>query len=146
MKNRKLMVVLIVALTLAVLAACLGTFVHITKGEVEEKDGIKQNSRIYLDNVRYEDGKIYYTIVNNTCQKTSFGDFRLSGIHKYENGEWTPLVLDGSRAEPVHKIRAFSKSSELHTDYPYLAPGEYRILLISSDIYNIYMVGYLTVT
>ncbi|MBQ9098108.1 MAG: hypothetical protein IJY50_01610 [Clostridia bacterium] len=143
MKNRKLMIVLIVALTLAVLAACLGTFVHITKGEVEEKDGIKQNSRIYLDNVRYEDGKIYYTVVNKTCRQVTWGGFKLDGIHKYENGKWTPLTIDGGDADIGRILKPFQQSGELYYDRPYLAPGDYRIILTSNDFA---MVGYLTVT
>lgn len=109
----------------------VGSFVFflVTKGRVETTDGLLQNSRVYMDDIRVEDGQIYYTIVNKTFRNTHAGDKPY--VQRKVDGEWKFVLLYEYRTAIARRISPFSESEgRFAIDHPEnLLPGEYRLLI-----------------
>ena len=151
----------IVLIAIAALFVCVGSFFLITKGRVSVKDGVPQNSRIYMTDVKLENGRISYTVVNNTFHKVMIGD--KPTVQKKVNGEWEYVMLYKYHNMIARFPRAFSASTlsfevEENTD---ALVGEFRLIFgdvsyhldeatgeqsLSFNEDKTYIVGYLTVT
>ena len=153
MRKRKML--LLIICPIVALLLCATIFFLVTKGTVEEKDGLLQNSRVYMENVRYEDGTIYYTFVNKTLKTRTSYD--VPWVQKKVDGEWqfVALTSTGASAFP-YRWGAFEERQLAFTvDYPErLTPGEYRIFFgevrAFDDGFRVYgdgtyTVGYFTI-
>ena len=158
---KKRYIVLMIAI--AVLLVCVGSFFLITKGKVSEKDGLRQNSRIYMTDVKLEDGKVSYTIVNNSFHSFSIGE--KPDVQKKVNGEWKSFHLWQSLNEVAISVGNFSESPRSFKidvdERPEDLVGEFRLIFgpvrhdfdratgertFSFRDDKTYIVGYLTVT
>lgn len=111
----------------AVILVGSSVFFLVTRGRVETTDGLLQNSRVYMDDIRVEDGQIYYTIVNKTFRNTHVGD--KPHVQRKVNGEWQFVSLYTRSTSIAWRISPFSeKESRFTVDCPEnLLPGEYRL-------------------
>lgn len=150
-----------VLIVIAALLVCTGSFLLITKGRVSVKDGVPQNSRVYMTDIKLENGKISYTVVNKTFRSAVIGD--KPDVQKKINGEWQFVSLYKSKTEIAWGVKPFSDVTdtfevESKTDD---FTGEYRLIFgsIGSDIDmstgkisvhffedSTYIVGYFTIT
>lgn len=156
-KRRVLLIVLAVILLIGGIGT--GSFLLATKGTVAVVDGIRQNSRVYIENAYYKDGKIYYTIVNNTWKKRSYGT-GCPKMERKENGEWKAHVLweesiEGARI--LGPFRQWTRSFEVRDGLTKEEiVGEYRLFFgycgVTENGYvffsekAVFTVGYLTIT
>ena len=152
---RKRKILLLIICPIVALLLCTTIFFLVTKGTVEEKDGLLQNSRVYIENIRYEDETIYYTFVNKTpgIQVT----YDVPWIQKKVNGEWqfVALTRTGASAFPYRWGGFEERELAITLDYPErLTPGEYRMFFgevrAFDDGFRIYgddtyIVGYFTI-
>ena len=125
-------------LVCCILLACvlvLAGFLGVCSGMTRRVDGIRQNSRIRIEDVTVTNGNIFYTLVNDT-------PFRLKGygegasIQQKIGGVWTrPIVLASD--EGVYKgdgmlrtasIGGFSRLYRGGGISSLLTPGEYRLI------------------
>lgn len=130
-------------------------FFQLTEGEPFEADGLRQNTRIYLDNITVdvENEAICYTLHNNTNHEIAYApqEFRMA-IKR--DGTWVSLYKSQyySRTSfPDPSLPAFSKRDMRHLcledeyDVPQ-EPGEYRILVPCYDGEDrLSAVGYFTI-
>ena len=126
----------VVLIVIAVLLVCASFFCLITKGRVSVKDGVRQNSRVYMTDVKLQDGKISYTVVNKTFRQVVIGD--KPDVQKKIDGEWQFVSLYRSRTHIARIVKPFSAQTytfevEKKTDD---FTGEYRLIFgsIGSDI------------
>ena len=151
----------IVLIAIAALLVCVGSFFLITKGRVSVKDGVPQNSRVYMTDVKLENGRISYTVVNKTFHKVTIGD--KPAVQKKVNGEWEYVMLYKYHNMIARLSRAFSASTlsfevEENTD---ALVGEFRLIFgdvsyhldeatgeqsLSFNEDKTYIVGYFTFT
>lgn len=112
---------------LAALLASSATFFLITSGNVREQDGLLQNSRVYMEDIRVEEGCVYYTITNKTFRRTHAGDKPY--VQRKVNGEWQFVTLYQRRTHISWLIAPFSRQeSAFDITLPEnLLPGEYRL-------------------
>ena len=158
MRITKRRAIVLCAICIVLIAVTL--FFLITKGIVHTEDGVKQNSRIYMENVVWEDGDISFSVVNKTprrvtCAKTPY-------VQRYENGAWIYVPCAVDRAEMAFFVNAFdSAKAQFAVQSELMLPGEYR--LISGEAVlrdggadgaqaelepcgDLYIVGYFTVS
>ena len=148
-------VLLLICCIIGVLLLSATVFFLITKGTVEEKDGLLQNSRVYMEDIRYEDEKIYYTIVNGTCRHQFAADKPY--VQKKVDGKWTFISVYEDRSMISVRLDAF-ESREYYftvTAPANMTAGEYRLLfgeirLGSNGVWQgysdtPYIVGYFTI-
>lgn len=151
----------VVLIVIAALLVCTGSFLLITKGRVSVKDGVRQNSRVYMTDIKLENGEIFYTVVNKTFHRVGVGD--KPGVQKKIDGEWRTFSLYKSSRSKAIGIGAFdtltdSFKVERNTD---ALVGEYRLIYgtAGSDVDRAtgkvttcffedqtYIVGYFTIT
>lgn len=156
-KRRVLLIVLAVILLIGGIGT--GSFLLVTKGTVAVVDGIRQNSRVYIENAYYEDGKIYYTIVNDTWKKKGYPSGN-PHMERKENGKWKAHVLWEDSTEAERVLGPFSRSTRSFEVWDRLTKdeivGEYRLFFgycgATEDGYvffsenAVFTVGYLTIT
>ncbi|MBQ8356661.1 MAG: hypothetical protein IJX39_02515 [Clostridia bacterium] len=165
MKKQVIAITAIAAVLLLVIG--VGIFLSVCKGEIYVNDGLHQNSRVYMKDICYEEGTLYYTVVNDTFRKVSSND--VPYMERKENGVWKLHHLwqaDSDRGEP--DFGAFSqkqmnfKIAEGLTAADIM--GEYRLIFGNVSIDGInqqtgegepyysfsddatYIVGYFTIT
>ncbi|MBQ8356302.1 MAG: hypothetical protein IJX39_00680 [Clostridia bacterium] len=139
MKKRWIALILVAALLCGT-----GIFLLVTGGRTYVEDGLGQNSRIYFTNIIVEDGRIYHTLVNNTCRR--FNISYTPTVQKKINGDWFNISL--TRGEPSVAIvmRPFSghvDSFKIERSTVNLE-GEYR--LKEEVLEGVWAVGYFTIT
>lgn len=125
-----------IILLCAVLAAVLlgvGIFFLVTNGKTEEKDGLRQNSRVYIENIYIEDRTVHYTVVNKRYQRTF--TTQKPYVYKKVNGAWELVSLWGRQYDLACIVDAFdSRAGSFEIEYPEnLTVGEYR--LVFGDFY-----------
>jgi len=110
------------------------------------KDGRRQFRDAYLTDVYFENGKVCYTVVNNTPMKFSAG--YNPDLYRKENGAWVPWDIWAEHIEPSRhimpnttttrssRVRAVSAKEDIL--------GEY--CLIYGYCMERCIVGYLTIT
>ena len=151
----------VVLIVIAALLVCTGFFLLITKGRVSVKDGVPQNSRVYMTDIKLENGEISYTVVNKTFRNEGIGDDPF--VQKKIDGEWRAFSLYKSSTLRARRVRAFdtltdSFKVDRNTD---ALVGEYRLIYgtVGSDVDRAtgkvstcffedrtYIVGYFTIT
>lgn len=151
----------IVLIVIAALLVCTGSFLLITKGRVSVKDGLRQNSCVYMTDIKLENGEISYTVVNKTFRQVGIGD--KPGVQKKINGEWQFVSLYKSKTHIGRIVKPFSDQTrtfevEKKTDD---FTGEYRLIYgtagsdvdratgkVSTHFFEdqTYIVGYFTIT
>ena len=119
-------------LAIAIVAALLigvGIFFLVTNGRTVEKDGLVQNSRIYVENIYVEDRTVHYTIVNKRFQRI-FTRSEKPYVYKKVNGAWEMVALWGRQYDMAAIVGAFeSQAGSFEIDYPEnLTVGEYRLV------------------
>lgn len=121
----------IIRISLIVCAALLlatGIFLLATAGRTVEKDGLKQNTLRYMENVYFEDGAVHYTIVNRTHKKMLHG--QKPYVEKLIDGQWRAFALWSRKQDLACTLPAFSESEEafgVDCNLDRLA-GKYRLL------------------
>ena len=156
---KKRYIVLMIVIT--VLLVCVGSFFLITKGRVSVKDGVPQNSRVYMTDIKLENGEISFTVVNKTFHSIMIGD--KPDVQKKINGEWEYVALYKYKTSIAIAPRGFSKitrSFEVEQNTDALV-GEFRLIYgpvshhldeatgkqsLSFNEDKTYIVGYFTVT
>ena len=148
MKRLWLIIVLVAALA-AVHTFGVTVYHMATGGVVERKDGVLQNSRVYFEDIRYEDGKVYYTVVNDTYRHVNT-EYR-PRIQRWKDGEWKvhPICADAG-LEPRSGLGPFSRRTESFAVSGVSARadvvGEYRLYFGDLTGKSTCIVGYLTIT
>ena len=142
----------IVALLAAfILILGVASFFIITNGKRTVVEGLTENTRVYIDDIYYEEGRIHYTVVNHTFRRAHFGDAPY--VQRFEEGDWVLVALWDNSGLGLWGIKAFSESSRsTSVEFPErLTPGEYRLLFGEMPIPSngdgaTYIVGYFTVS
>ena len=126
----------VVLIVIAVLLVCTGSFLLITKGRMSVKDGLLQNSRVYMTDIKLENGRISYTVVNKTFRQVVIGD--KPDVQKKIDGEWQFVSLYESKTHIARIVKPFTTHTytfeiEKKTDG---FTGEYRLVFgsIGSDV------------
>ena len=168
MKKRSFWIILLaILLVLALIGwGAVQIIRHTTQGEIYEADGLHQNSRVYMENIRIEDGRIHYTVVQKTCNQVHHWK-RDALLEKKVDGQWKALYdeslffeVDFAPIKPFHKRDGVVGLDRiLSLDDPV---GEYRIIQGKFSFYEhgtkgslmdtvfdedrTYIVGYFTIT
>ena len=151
----------VVLIVIAALLVCTGSFLLITKGRVSVKDGVPQNSRVYITDIKLENGEISYTVVNKTFLHVSLS--QKPDVQKKVNGEWEYVMLYKYQNMMAYHLQAFgetTRSFEVEQNVDALV-GEFRLIhgpasnhldeatgkqSLSFNEDKTYIVGYFTVT
>lgn len=109
-------------------------FFTLTSGRTVCRDGVMQNTRVYLDNVYYEDGTVYYTVVNKTYHRVMIS--QKPEVEKWVDGEWVSSSLWKTMQFIALSTPAFSRSERsFATDNPPRElTGRYRLTFGSSGV------------
>ena len=75
------------ALVLALLVGCVFGLYRLLRERVEVQDGLKQSSKVFLQDITLEDNTLHYTLVNKgkSCYRTTA---TLPALQKKIDGEW----------------------------------------------------------
>ena len=130
--KKRLLFLLIIPLSLLILVGGgLGIFRYATQGKLYTADGLRQNTRAYMEEVYYEDGIIYYTLVNKKPYSIRYG--YAPTVQKQVNGEWQTCHLN----DTVRQIGRLAKpySGENRSQFSINARGEaligeYRLVIM----------------
>ena len=126
-KKRLLFITLTCALILAITT---GSFFLIAGGRKVTKDGLLQNSRIFLTDLYYKDGQLHCTVVNKTPK--DFYCPEKPTAEKQIDGEWQSFPffcrpsLDLGVFFPAFSNTEYVVDVDLNQD---MLPGNYRITL-----------------
>ncbi|MBQ8358212.1 MAG: hypothetical protein IJX39_10480 [Clostridia bacterium] len=165
-RKRFFIVLLVILALVCIFSLVFGIFAYVTEGKRYVADNIPQNSRLYIDNIYYENGSVYYTIVNDT--RHTIGYEEKPHIERKENGVWrlcndtsVEYYYDGNR---LHKFKQTRCRIELDELLDQVVEGEYRLIATDvnvskrisesgeSELYcsfeerRTYIVGYFTLT
>lgn len=154
MNKKKILLAIVIAVSVLLLMATSIFFLG-TKGTIEEKDGLLQNSRIYITNIYCENESIYYTVVNKTFRSQPLAEKPY--VQKRIDGKWEQVILARGSDAFSYSCDAFTEwERELVLVYPEkLTAGEYRLVFgdihgtaSKSQLYEFspFVVGYFTVT
>ncbi|MBE6689738.1 MAG: hypothetical protein E7590_00445 [Ruminococcaceae bacterium] len=118
----------IILIVLGVAFSGIASFFAITSGRVYSADGLKQNSRVYIENACYEDGKFTYTIVNKTFKAIVTGG--VPSFQHDEGGQWESCSFYTLRQAYGEKIRPFSATEHTFSVESGItvSPGRYRMI------------------
>ncbi|MBE6629491.1 MAG: hypothetical protein E7624_01415 [Ruminococcaceae bacterium] len=100
-------VTLIVTVALCLLFISLGAFLFFTRGNTYVSEGITQNDRVKIKDVRYENGTVYYTLVNHSRSRVYYGE--KPSIEKLVGEEWVSFALWSSRHSVAYVLSPFSE-------------------------------------
>ena len=118
-------IILIAVAALVLLSLFLAAFLTVTEGETFVSESITQNSRLRVENIRYENGSIYYTLVNATHHDVQF--YSCGMLEKKFGDTWVSVETHGLNTSPLF-LPAFS---ELSTSYGFRSTdflaGKYRL-------------------
>ena len=128
-------------------------------GTVTVRDGLPQNDLFYIEDARYMDGKIFYTVVNNSDFRVNYAEKPY--VQKLINGQWESFELYTEMEEAwgsgANSHSTDARSFEVQGVSEEDLPGEYRLLYSSADsVFHknmwanvveepFYIVGYLTI-
>ena len=143
-----------IGILVAILTLANTIFILVTKGKEEVKDGLLQNSRVYMTDIYYENERIYYTVVNKTFKGKPTREAPY--VQKKVNGEWEFVTLRGGSISFPYSCGAFKEQKlSFWVEYPEnLTSGEYRLLFGEVRGYadggrvygdDTYIVGYFTI-
>ena len=124
-------------------------FFSVTAGRTEERDGLLQNSRMYMRDVYYADSEIHYVMVNDTFRRGWVSEY--ATVQKLENGEWVDFPFYRGEPEVAWGFGAFGECPRsIPLEYTYIPPemliGEYRLVESAGTGREIYYVGYFAIT
>lgn len=145
-KNLILIIVAAVLLVAIVLAVIL--ILRVLPGKVEKKDGLVQNSKIYIENVSCDGKTISYTWVNRTNKAIKVSD--RPNLQKKVGDSWVTITVPGDEAAGEVTIEKFGKLEDSFTVDRWVGAasganraGEYRLAEKIGD--DLWMVGYFTI-
>ncbi|MBE6629488.1 MAG: hypothetical protein E7624_01400 [Ruminococcaceae bacterium] len=99
-------------------------------GETVVKDGITQNSLRFLDSIYYADGKLHYSIINQTSYDCNLAMMNISPIvEKWENDTWVYYPLIGGIIWDSWAPAFSEREGSLTVSARALAAGRYRLVL-----------------
>ncbi len=126
MSKKKKMILAVVAAALLLLG--IGIFFLVTNGRTIKKDGLVQNSRIYIENIYVEDRTVHYTVVNGRFSRI-FTDEK-PHVYKWVDGEWQLVLLWGRQNDIASIVKAFDeREGSFEINYPEnLTVGKYRLV------------------
>ena len=124
------------------------------RGDLYVKDGITQNTHVYMENVYYKDGAVYYTLAN--LSSSQYFHASAPYVERWNGEEWVPDALYSTmflRNEGQPAYSTFDRSFRIDTNYA--VAGEYRLVYDGCKRYDperqnvyhetrIYVVGYFT--
>lgn len=139
--SKKKKIVILVAAAAAVLLA-IAIFFLVTNGRTEKKDGLLQNSRMYIENIYIEGRTVHYTVVNGRFSRTFTGEKPY--VYKWVNGEWQLVTLWSRRNDIASIVKAFDEREDsFQIERPEnLTVGEYRLVFGNFRYDNGTMVPY----
>ena len=145
---------LISASILGVILLGAAVFCLVTLGRVSEQDGLRQCSRIYIENAYVEDDVLHFTQVNASVRNF---EYEASGrthvnFQRKIDGVWCEfdypslgaLGFKGQDVYELRELKSFSSSEvKIGLLEEELQPSEYRFFISSTD--DISIVGYYTI-
>ena len=146
MKHLKKRYIVLISVLALLLVGNL-VFFFVTAGKTAEKDGLLQNSRLYMRDVYYADGEIHYVLVNDTPWQSVISYY--ATVQKLENGEWVDIPFCRSEPESALVLKGFGeRACAIPLEYEYEPVtqliGEYR--LIEQVRNGVCYVGYFSIT
>ncbi len=138
----------IVVVLLSVFLLICGCFFAITAGRSVTREGLTENSRIYITDFKIENRRLHYTVVNQTFRRVPLTSIV---IERKEAGVWREVkdtleidVLGDKSFGRTYYCEAFSRLDR-STDVTRkeLYEGEYRAYFLYRD--SVYVVGYFTI-
>ena len=146
MKHLKKRYIVLISVLALLLVGNL-VFFFVTAGKTAEKDGLLQNSRLYMRDVYYADGEIHYVLVNDTPWQSVISYY--ATVQKLENGEWVDIPFCRSEPESALVLKGFGeRACAIPLEYEYEPVtqliGEYR--LIEQVRNGVCYVGYFCIT
>ena len=147
--NKKSLIVTIVAAVLLVaIVLAVVIVVRALPGKVEKKDGLMQNSKIYIDNVSCDGKTVTYTWVNKTGEAVKVSD--RPNLQKKVGNDWVTITVPGDEAEGDVVIEKRSELEDSFTVDRWVGAasganraGEDRLAEKIGD--DLWMVGYFTI-
>ena len=141
LKKRWIIILISVLLVIAIVAS----FFLVTAGRTYEADGVRQNSRMYMKDIRYENGKLYCTFVNNTWHRLTVS--RWTPTEKWINGRWQSYSLHPGQGTPsiaciLDPFDSYTQDQPVTCDKSELV-GKYRL---KDGDYEWVIVGYFEIT
>ena len=153
-------VILITAAALVLLSLFFAAFLVITSGRSYVSEGILQNDLVKIKNVRFENGTVYYTLVNDSRNTVYYGE--KPHVEKLINEEWVSFPLYGTCNSFSYHLGPFSEkelSFAVHVNTDRLE-GKYRLTFgdvraetdesgvsrLQFDAQETYIVGHLEIT
>lgn len=123
--------IIILSSVLAAVLLGIGIFFLVTNGRTETKDGLRQNSRLYIENIYIEDRTVHYTVVNKRYERVFTNEKPY--VYKWVSGAWELVTLWGRQYNLACIVGAFDTyDGSFEIDYPEnLSAGEY--LLVFGD-------------
>ena len=126
MSKKKVILLLCAGLAAVVLGVAI--FFLVTNGRTEEKDGLLQNSRLYIENIYIEDSMVHYTVVNKRYERVFIT--QKPHVCKKVDGEWEVVAWWGRQYDLACIVNAFETyDRSFEIEYlENLTPGEYRLV------------------
>ena len=127
MSKKKIWIIIIAIVAILAISAVL--LFLMTKDTVVEKEGLLQKTRVYVTDIRFENDRVHYTVVNKTFCTQSFSEYPY--VQKYEDGYWKPMdVLGGGAGVVFSSCDAFSeRAGEVILTKPEkMTKGIYRVV------------------
>ena len=148
MKHLKKRYIVLISVLALLLVGNL-VFFFVTAGKTAEKDGLLQNSRMYMRDVYYADGEVHYVLVNNSYRRGWVSHY--ATVQKLENGEWVDFPFCKSEPESALILNGFGeRARSIPLEYEYVPAdmliGEYRLVESAGTGKGIYYVGYFSIT
>ena len=148
--EKKNWIFIIVSAALALVLAVSAVLFFAMQGRVSVKDGLRQNSRIYIKNVRCENNVISYTWYNGTSKEVTVSDRPI--LQKKVEDKWVTVTVPGAEQETSLVLERFKKVEDSFKVERWLGVaaganrlGEYRLVEpIGTETEPLYMVGYFT--
>ena len=100
-------IILITVAALLLLSLSFAAFLVITSGRSYVSEGILQNDRVKIKDVRYENGTVYYTLVNRSRSPVYYDE--KPSIEKLVGEEWVSFSLWSSRHSVAYVLSPFSE-------------------------------------
>ncbi len=97
------------------------------RGDLYVKDGITQNTHVYMENVYYKDGAVYYTLVN--LRSFRYTHASAPYVERWNGEEWVPdalcsMIFLRSEGQPAYSTHDHS----FRIDTNYAVAGKYRLI------------------
>ena len=146
-KKKKLLMAIVAAVLLVAIVLAVVVVVRVLPGKVEKKDGLMQNSKIYIDNVSFDGKTVSYTWVNKTGEAIKVSD--RPNLQKKVGEDWVTVTVPGDEAEGDVVIEKRSELDDSFTIDRWVGAaavnraGEYRLAEKIGD--DLWMVGYFTI-